>query len=175
MTRNLPELLLVPPLSLTMLYNCCLHSAALSILLTSTIALALYTPRSKIMTTTTTTTTSETAFVWADQNQQFNPFNEDIATISFTCFKCPMNPKLLREIRLFTPAGERGAPSNDPQPQALICEYDMNESSCRYDPVSGTLLSLAFSLTVPHPTGHRHASRRPTIWGFLRSFNRFIS
>jgi len=157
-----------------MLYSWRSHSSALFILLTTTTTLALYVPRSK--TVTTTTTTSRTTFVWSDQKQQLDPFDEDTTTLPFTCFKCPMNPKLLREIRIFAPAGEIGALSNDPTPRALLCEYDTNESPCRYDPVCITLsCSLDSSLTPRHPAGHWHASRRPTIRRFLRSFGQRIS
>ena len=78
-----------------------------------------------------------------------------------------MNPKLLREVRIFTPAVEIGPPSNDPEPRVLLCEYDTNESPCRYDPVCGLSVSpLVSSLTartswqatgmllVDQPSGH---------------------
>jgi hypothetical protein len=113
-----------------MLYR---HTSALFILLTWTTTRALFVPRSKII---TTTATRKTTFVWSDQNRQIDPFNEVTATLPFTCFTCPMNPKLLREIRIFAPAGEIGSLSNDPQPRALLCEYD-TESPCRYSPVCG--------------------------------------
>src|SRR5258706_2267679 len=146
-TSCLPLSLIPPtsspgPLSLTMLYNWRSHySSALFILLTSTKTRALYIPRSTIITTTTTTTTSKTSFVWSNQNQQFDPSNEDTATLPFICFTCPMNSKLLREVRLFTPAVGIAVPSNDPEPRALLCEYDTNESTCRYDPVCRLSLS----------------------------------
>ena len=144
MSRILPALLaldsyhsshLLPilvTLSLTMLYNWRSHSSALFILLTSITTRALYIPHSRII---TTTTTRKTTFVWSDQNQQFDLSNEDTPTLPFTCFKCPINAKLLREIRMFTPAVEIGASSNDPAPRALLCEYHTNESPCRYNPV----------------------------------------
>jgi hypothetical protein len=150
-----------------MLYNTCSRSSALFCLLTSATTLALYIPHSKIITTTTTTSTSKTTFIWSDQNQQFDPFNEGIATLPFICFQCPIHegsPKLLREIRIFAPAGESGAPLNDPEPRALVCEYDINDILCRYDPVCITLSrSLTFSL-MSHPKGHWCASCRPTVW-----------
>ena len=46
-----------------------------------------------------------------------------------------VHPKLLHEIRVYAPADENGALLNDPEPRALVCEYDTNESPCRYDPV----------------------------------------
>jgi hypothetical protein len=163
-------------LSLTMLYNWRSHSSALFILLTSTTTPALYVPRSKITTTTTTTTTSKITFVWSDQHQQFDPSNEDTATLPFTCFRCPMKPKLIREIRMFAPDVEIGAPSNGPEPRALLCEYDTNESPCRYHPVCRAMSwSLVSSLTARHPTGYWHASPRPAIRRFLRSFGQCIS
>ena len=153
-----------------MLYNRRPRSSALFILLTSTTTLALYIPRSKITTTTTTTTTSKTTFIWSglDQNQRSDPFNEDTATLPFTCFTCPMNPELLHEIWVFAPVDERG---DLPEPRALVCEYDTNESLCRYDPVRTTLgWSLSSSLTPRHPAGDWHASHRPAFRGFLFNF-----
>ena len=144
-----------PSLSLTMLYTWPSHSSALFILLTSITTHALYIPRSRIITTTatTTTTTTKTTFVWSDQNQPFDPSNEDAPTLPFTCFTCPMNAKLLREIRIFTPTVEIGALSNDPEPRALLCEYDTNESPCRYDPVRRLCVSSSYvsSLTARRP------------------------
>lgn len=114
-----------------LLYNRRSHTSALFCLLTTTTTRALYVPSSKIIPTTTTGKT----FVWSDQIQihLLDPSNEDTATLPFTCFTCPMNPKLLRQIHIFAPVRE----SKDPEPRVLLCEYDTNESPCRYDSVRG--------------------------------------